>query len=112
MLYWFVDCLFIPRAFGRLDADWTLVSWLMRAQLTGEAIADIMSSTKNTWAILIALLVVVAVVLSACGPTPEPEVIDKIVTEVVEVEVEKEVLKTSRGVGDTLTICTGRPFRP
>jgi peptide/nickel transport system substrate-binding protein len=76
------------------------------------------------WASLFALVMAVALILSACA-TPTPEVIEKVVTQVVEVEkevtkivegtpiiekvvetrvVEKEVLKTARGSSGTVTI--------
>ena len=42
---------------------------------------------KAKWSALLTLLMVASLLLAACGPTPETE----IVTEVVEVEVEKEV---------------------
>ncbi len=79
--------------------------------------------TKNKGAMLSALLLVVVLIVSACGPTPEPQVVEvtRIVegtpvvqtvveTQVVETEVEVEVTKevpvvqTSRGSGDTLNI--------
>lgn len=56
----------------------------------------------RNWASLLVLLLIVATVLSACGATPEPEVVEKVVTQVVQetviVEgesqvVEKEVTK-------------------
>jgi peptide/nickel transport system substrate-binding protein len=79
--------------------------------------------TKNKGVMLSALLIVVVLIVSACGPTPEPQVIEKEVTVVVEgtpvvqtvvetqvvekeIEVTKEipVVQTSRGTGDTLNI--------
>jgi len=64
--------------------------------------------TKTKWTTLIALVVMLSMILSACGPTPEPQVIvetvvveqtrvvkeageDRTVVETVVVEVEKEV---------------------
>jgi len=64
--------------------------------------------TKTKWTTLIALIVMLSMILSACGPTPEPQVIvetvvveqtrvvkeageDRTVVETVVVEVEKEV---------------------
>jgi ABC-type glycerol-3-phosphate transport system substrate-binding protein len=42
-----------------------------------------------------AIVVVLALLIVACGPTPAPEAVEKVVTEtvVVEKEVEKEVVK-------------------
>lgn len=41
---------------------------------------------------LVSLLIVAAMVLAACGPTPEPEVVEKIVTQVVEKTVVETVV--------------------
>jgi ABC-type uncharacterized transport system auxiliary subunit len=43
-------------------------------------------------AIPLAMVMILSLLLAACGPTPEPQVVEKIVTQVVEVEkiVEKE----------------------
>ena len=46
-------------------------------------------TTKKRWISLLALLIVVSMVLAACGPAPEPETV--VETVVVEKEVEKEV---------------------
>jgi peptide/nickel transport system substrate-binding protein len=78
---------------------------------------------KKKWTILSALLAALVLIVSACGPTPEPEVVEKEVTRIVEgtpvvqtvvettvveqtVEVTKEieVVKSARGVGGTLNI--------
>jgi peptide/nickel transport system substrate-binding protein len=78
---------------------------------------------RKKWTVLSALLVALVLIVSACGPTPEPEVVEKEVTRIVEgtpvvqtvvetkvveqqVEVTKEVevVKTTRGTGDTLNI--------
>ena len=40
--------------------------------------------TKNKGVMLSALLIVVVLIVSACGPTPEPQVIEREVTVVVE----------------------------
>jgi len=48
----------------------------------------------NKWTIAISLTIVVSLMLSACA-TPTPQVIEKIVTQVV--EVEKEVTKIVEG---------------
>jgi len=49
--------------------------------------------SKKEWTTVFALLVVVSMVLSACA-TPTPEVIEKVVTQLVEKEVTKEVMVT------------------
>jgi peptide/nickel transport system substrate-binding protein len=48
-------------------------------------------STVRKWSSFIALLLVVGIIASACGPTPTPQVVEKEVTVVETVEVEKEV---------------------
>jgi peptide/nickel transport system substrate-binding protein len=66
--------------------------------------------SKKEGAVLSALLIAVVLIVSACGPTPAPQVVVQTVVETqvvekqVEVEVTKEVLQTSRGTGDTLNI--------
>jgi peptide/nickel transport system substrate-binding protein len=50
---------------------------------------------KHTAFKLASMLIIVALLLAACGPTPEPEVIREIVTEIV--EVEKEVTRIVEG---------------
>ena len=44
-------------------------------------------------AAVIGLLIIASMVITACGPTPAPEVVEKVVKETVVVEVEKEVEK-------------------
>jgi ABC-type transport system substrate-binding protein len=46
---------------------------------------------SKKWATLIALVMIVSLILTACGPTPEPETIVERVVETVEVEVTKIV---------------------
>jgi ABC-type glycerol-3-phosphate transport system substrate-binding protein len=60
--------------------------------------------SRRTGASLLALLVVTSLILSACGPTPEPQqvVVEKEVTTVV--EVEKEVTKIVEGTPIVETI--------
>ena len=43
-------------------------------------------------AILVVLMMIAPMVLAACGPTPEPQVIEKIVTQVVEQTVKETVI--------------------
>jgi hypothetical protein len=43
-------------------------------------------------AILVALVMIAPMVLAACGPTPAPEIIEKIVTQVVEQKVVETVI--------------------
>jgi peptide/nickel transport system substrate-binding protein len=59
------------------------------------------SKMRTMWCAAVAAILVLSVLLSACGPTPEPQVIEKVVTQevektvvqTVEVEVEKVVTK-------------------
>jgi peptide/nickel transport system substrate-binding protein len=46
---------------------------------------------NKKWATLVALVMIVSLILTACGPTPEPETIVERVVETVEVEVTKVV---------------------
>jgi peptide/nickel transport system substrate-binding protein len=57
------------------------------------------------WA-FVALLVIAGLVLSGCGPTPEPQVVEKVVTEVV--EVEKEVTRMVEGTPVVETVVEER----
>jgi peptide/nickel transport system substrate-binding protein len=43
-------------------------------------------------AVFVAVVMIAAVILAACGPTPEPEVIEKIVTQIVEQKVVETVI--------------------
>jgi hypothetical protein len=42
----------------------------------------------------LSLLVVVSLLIAACGPTPEPQVVEKVVTQQVPVEVTRVVVET------------------
>jgi peptide/nickel transport system substrate-binding protein len=51
------------------------------------------SRTRTAWYGAVAVLLALTVILSACGPTPMPEVVEKIVTQEVEKIVTQEVIK-------------------
>jgi len=53
--------------------------------------------TGKKWAAVIGLLVIASMVLTACGPAPTPEVVEKVVKEtvVVKEEVQVEVVVTA-----------------
>ena len=66
-----------------------------------------MSVSKNKkWASFFALLIVGSLILSACGPTPTPEVIEKVVTQVVK---ETVVVEATPQVVEKVVTTTPEP---
>ncbi|MFX1266084.1 MAG: hypothetical protein ACFFH0_11930, partial [Promethearchaeota archaeon] len=49
---------------------------------------------KKYWFVLVALLAVMSLLITQCGPTPEPQVVKETVVVTQEVEVQKEVVVT------------------
>ncbi|MEJ2208345.1 MAG: ABC transporter substrate-binding protein [Anaerolineae bacterium] len=51
-------------------------------------------STKTYSSVAICIVLMLSLILAACGPTPEPQVVEKVVTKEVEVEKEVTVVET------------------
>ena len=70
--------------------------------------------TGKKWAAVIGLLVIASMVLTACGPAPTPEVVEKVVKEtmVVKEEVQVEVTKVVEKQVEVVVTATPLPPAP